>query len=144
MQLLDDAAKGKVTAEEVLTDTICILVQVRDEKQTRMENLIATLSHNEEGLPLAAEEIVTLLRQHLACKHSSRLPVLMVAAAYEVASDRLSERALPLKGHNAADEQTGAMGDVEVCLTNDEQVVTIYEMKAKRVTRDDIDRAMHV
>src|SRR5690606_15693978 len=36
----------------------------------------------------------------------------------------------------------GALGDVEVCLTNDDRVVTVYEMKSKRVTQDDIDRAM--
>jgi len=35
------------------------------------------------------------------------------------------------------------MGDVEVCLENDERVVTAYEMKTRRVTIDDIDRALH-
>ena len=34
------------------------------------------------------------------------------------------------------------MGDVEICLINDEQIVTAYEMKMKRVTIDDIDRAL--
>jgi hypothetical protein len=142
LQLLDDVATGKATAEQMLTDTVCVLLQVRDEKRSRMGTLVAALSHDDGGLPLASEAIVTVLQQHLACKHSSRLPVLIVAAAYEVAADRLAERALPLKGHNAADEQTGAMGDVEVSLTNDEQLVTIYEMKSKRVSRDDIDRAL--
>lgn len=142
LQLLDDVAAAKVTAEQVLTDAICVLLQVRDEKRSRMQTLVAALRHGDDALPLASEAIVTLLQQHLACKHSSRLAVLIVAAAYEVAAARLAEHALPLKGHNAADEQTGAMGDVEVCLTNDEQLVTVYEMKAKRVTRDDIDRAI--
>jgi DNA adenine methylase len=88
------------------------------------------------------EAIVMLLSQHLACKHSSRLPVLIVAAAYESAGVKLGERIRPLNAHNAADEQTGALGDVEICLTNDDQVRTIYEMKSKRVLRDDIDRAV--
>ena len=33
-----------------------------------------------------------------------------------------------LRPHNAADEQTGALGDIEICLIDDD-VVTIYEMK---------------
>jgi hypothetical protein len=34
------------------------------------------------------------------------------------------------------------MGDVEICLVNDDKVVTAYEMKMKRVRIDDIDRAL--
>lgn len=82
------------------------------------------------------------MQQHLACKHSSRLPVLIVAAAYQAAAARLGETARPLKGHLAADQQTGAKGDVEIRLINDDRVVTVYEMKSKRVTKDDIDRAL--
>ena len=55
---------------------------------------------------------------------------------------KTGERARPLRSHTAADEQTGAVGDVEICLTNDEQIVTVYEMKSKRVVQDDIDRAL--
>ncbi len=142
LRLLDDVAKNRVTAEQVLTDTLRVLVLVRDEKQERMDALVAALKHGDDALPLASEQIVTLLRQHLACKHSSRLPVLIVAAAYQAAAKRLGEEAMPLRGHLAADEQTGASGDVEVRLTNDERICTIYEMKSKRVTRDDIDHAL--
>jgi hypothetical protein len=49
---------------------------------------------------------------------------------------------LPLNGHNAADLQTGSLGDVEICLVGDNAVVTAYEMKMKRVTQDDIDHAV--
>ncbi len=142
LQLLEDVAQGRVTAEQVLIDTLRVLVLVRDEKQERMKTLVEALRHATDALPLASEGIVTLLRQHLACKHSSRLPVLIVAAAYHAAEGRLGEQAMPLRGHLAADEQTGAGGDVEIRLTNDERVCTIYEMKSKRVTRDDIDRAV--
>jgi hypothetical protein len=79
---------------------------------------------------------------HLKSKNSSRLPVLVVAAAYQVVGDKVDERLLPLRAHNAADEQTGAMGDVEICLANEDNVVTVYEMKKKRVTPDDINRAL--
>jgi len=142
LQLLDDVARGKVTAEQVLTEAIRALVLVRDDKQARMKGLVAALKHGDDSLPLPSEGIVTLLQQHLACKHSSRLPVLIVAAAYRAAEDRLGEKASRLKGHLSADEQSGAMGDVEVCLINDERIVTVYEMKAKRVTKADIDRAL--
>lgn len=67
---------------------------------------------------------------------------MIVAAAYRAAGAKIGEQVRSLNAHNAADEQTGALGDVEVCLTNEDQVRTSYEMKSKRVTRDDIDRAM--
>lgn len=125
-----------------MVDAIRILMLVRDDKQARMKGLVAALKHGDDALPLPTEGIVTLLEQHLACKHSSRLPVLIVAAAYQTAADRLGEAACALKGHLSADEQSGAMGDVEICLINDERVVTVYEMKSKRVTQGDIDRAL--
>ena len=140
--LLDDVAKGRISAEDILIEAIRILIGVRDDKQARMKGLVEALKHGDDALPLPTEGIVTLLKQHLACKHSSRLPVLIVAAAYECAAERLAEKACALKGHLSADEQSGAMGDVEVCLVNDERVVTVYEMKSKRVTKDDIDRAL--
>ena len=68
--------------------------------------------------------------------------MLIVAAAYRAVGARIGEQIRSLNAHNAADEQTGALGDVEVCLTNEDQVRTIYEMKSKRVIRDDIDRAL--
>ncbi len=142
LQLLEDVAEGRISAEQVLTDAIRILILVRDEKQARMQGLVAALKHGDDSLPLPTEGIVTLLEQHLACKHSSRLPVLIVAAAYQAAEEQLGEKASPLKGHLSADEQSGAMGDVEICLVNDEGVVTVYEMKSKRVTQGDIDRAL--
>jgi hypothetical protein len=71
------------------------------------------------------------------------LPVLVVAAAYEAAGARLSENMLPLNPHNAADLQTGSLGDVEICLMEDDSVVTAYEMKMKRVTRDCIGFLRH-
>lgn len=140
--VLDDVAKGKISAERVLTETMRLLIIVRDERNTRIDTLVKGLRQGAGALPLCVEAIVTLLEQHLACKHSSRLPVLMVAAAYTAAGSKLGERACSLRSHTAADEQTGAVGDVEICLTNDEQIVTVYEMKSKRVVQDDIDRAL--
>lgn len=78
----------------------------------------------------------------MTLKGTSRLPVLIVAAAYQAAGPFLGENNLPLKAHNAADIQTGALGDVEITLADDNHVVTSYEMKDRRVTRADIDRAL--
>lgn len=142
LQLLDDVHAGRVSAENLLTETVRVLLVMREEKKTRLETLLTDLRHADDTIPLAAEEIVTLVEQHLKCRDSSRLPVLVVAAAYNSVSAKLGERILPLRSHTAADEQTGALGDVEVCLANDDRIVTVYEMKMRRVTSGDVDRAV--
>lgn len=142
VQLLDDVANNRVSAEMLLHETIKVLLQMRDEKLARMQSLLTSLERAEGGLPLSSEAIVTLVSQHLACKNASRLPVLVVAAAYKAAGTRLSESMMELNSHNAADLQTGSLGDVEICLMGEDSVVTAYEMKMKRVTQDDIDAAV--
>lgn len=142
VMLLEEVALGREPAEAVLTDLLRVLVAIREEQRQRLETLKATLRIGAGSLPLSSEAIVTLIGQHLACRNSSRLPVLIVAAAYEAAAAQLGETHKPLHGHNAADRQTGAAGDVEITLTSDQQVRTIYEMKQKGVTRDDIDAAV--
>ncbi len=142
LQLLEDVYLDRITAEDLLTEVIRLLIIVRDEKASRMSTLLAGLQHSTGALPLSSEEIVKLLEQHLKCKNASRLPVLMVAAAYQTAAKHLGEYVRPLMSHNAADEQTGSLGDVEITLINDDRIVTAYEMKMKRVTIDDIDRAL--
>ncbi|MSS67581.1 DNA methyltransferase, partial [Xylella fastidiosa subsp. multiplex] len=77
----------------------------------------------------SSEVIVTLISQHLACKNASRLPVLVVAAAYQAVGAMLSESMVLLNAHNAADLQTGSLGDVEICMMGSDVVVTAYEMK---------------
>jgi len=142
IELLEEVAAGRLSAGDALIETLRILLMMRDERQSRIDSLLSSLNRGGGSLPLSSEAIVNLLDQHLKCKHSSRLPVLIVAAAYTAASGKLGERNLPLKGHDAADEQTGALGDVEICLTNDDRIRTIYEMKSKRVTKEDLERAL--
>jgi len=143
LELLEDVAKGHITADVVFVETVRVLMLMRDEKLARIASLLNTLEHTKGALPLSSESIVTLISQHLACKNASRLPVLVVAAAaYEAAGVRLSERMLPLNSHNAADLQTGSLGDIEICLMGDDAVVTAYEMKMRRITQDDINAAV--
>ena len=142
LELLEDVALLRISAKLLFVEAVRVLMLLRDEKLARMAAILDTLGRGEGALPLASEAIVTLISQHLGCKHASRLPVLVVAAAYVVTGTQLSERVLPLHSHQAADLQTGALGDVEICLMGENQVVTVYEMKTKRITQDDIDVAV--
>lgn len=141
LELLEDVATNRVGARVLFVETVRVLLRLRDEKLARIDSLVKTQERREGALPLSSEAIITVIGQHLACKNASRLPVLIIAAAYEAAGTRLRESLLTLNAHNAADRQTGALGDVEICLAEDDTVITTYEMKMKRVTRDDIDHA---
>jgi hypothetical protein len=142
LQILDTVHSGKETAKNVIQEIIRFLIVIKEENEARMNQLLAELKQTQDVLPLSSEEIVTLLSQHLSSKHASRLPVLIVAAAYRAVGERIGEGSMPLEAHNAADKQTGSLGDVEITLVNDEKIITSYEMKDKRVTKDDIDVAL--
>jgi hypothetical protein len=142
LQLLTNVHEDNVSAEAMLAEVIRCLVILRDEQRQRMQTLLAQLKTVKDATPLSSEAIVTLIQQHFSSPKSSRLPVLAVAAAYKAAQNHLGERVLPLQGHNAADKQTGALGDLEITLIDDDDVVTSYEMKAKRVTQNDINHAL--
>jgi DNA adenine methylase len=142
LQLFDDIQKSRVSAQNVMDETIRLLILERDKRDMSIKNLLKDIEHTVDKLPLSAEDIVKLIRQHLDCKNSSRLPVLVVAAAYRAAEERLGERILHLHPHNAADKQTGAAGDLEITLVGDDDVVTAYEMKMKPVTKSDINNAI--
>ena len=139
LQLLTDVHEGKVSAQDLLAEIIRRLLIYRNERKQKTTSLLEQL--DTDSLDLSAEGIVTLIQQHLNSPRSSRLPVLVVAAAYRAAEERLRERILPLHSHTAADKQTGALGDVEITLVDDDNVITGYEMKDQRVTKIDIDKA---
>jgi len=142
LELLDLIQSSKLDPRTALKEIIRFLLIIKNENETRMKQLLRELKHSDDTLPLSSEQIVTLLQQHLSSKNSSRLPVLMVAAAYLAVKDRIGETALPLQSHTAADKQTGSIGDVEVTLINDDQIITCYEMKDKKVTIVDIENAL--
>ncbi len=143
LDILDVVHKGIVDSEIMLQEVIRFLVSVKNERLQRFNSLLAGLKANEkERIPLSSEGIITLIQQHLACPNSSRLPVLIVASAYTVAGNYLKEKVLSLQSHNAADLQTGALGDIEITLESDGDIVTSYEMKMKRVLKSDLERAL--
>jgi DNA adenine methylase len=141
MEILEQVFTKPEIASDVLQEIIRFLLIIKKEDEHRMEQLIAALKQT-DILSLSSEEIVTLLVQHLNCKHSSRLPVLIVASAYQTVKKQIGETNKSLEAHNAADKQTGSLGDVEIILTNEDKIVTCYEMKDKRVTKTDIDVAL--
>ncbi len=142
VQVLEAVATGAVEAESALVEIVRLMFKMRDENLARMTSLMASLKRTEGALPLSSEAIVNLISQHLACKNSSRLPVLIVAAAYDTVGSCMKEKILTLNPHNAADSQTGSLGDVEICIVGEDAVVTSYEMKMKLVTFNDIDVAV--
>lgn len=143
VKLITAAYGGLVKPEFLLIELLGWLIAIREERAQRVKTIIASLKAVQTELSsLPAENIVTLIQQHLALPKSSRLPVLIVTAAYQAARERLGEQALPLQGHNAADRQTGALGDVQIVLKDESDVLTVYEMKAKRVLREDLDIAV--
>ena len=142
VELITAVHLQKVLPEDLLAEIVRWLLIVRDEREQRFETLFASLDATRGDSTLSAESIVTLIQQHLALPKSSRLPVLVVAAAYHASQEYIGEKYLSLEGHNAADKQTGALGDVQIALKDDANVVTVYEMKAKRVTKEDIDIAL--
>ena len=142
LRLLTDVHQGAVSAADVLAETIRLLLIRKNRRQEQLDALLQGLQVSGETLPLSSEGTVRLIAQHLASPHSSRLPVLVVAAAYQAVSELLGESIRPLQSHNAADKQTGAVGDVEILLAGEDRVVTGYEMKTRRVTRDDVDLAL--
>jgi len=141
--LLEAVHLGVADAESLLEEAIRVLLTIRDERDALQTLLLASFRRADEMLPLSSEEIVKLIGDHLRRRNASRLPVLAVAAAYKAAEDQLAERAKPLRSHNAADEQTGARGDIEILRLVGDRVVTAYEMKDKPVMLADIDIAMH-
>ncbi|MDE0118846.1 MAG: hypothetical protein OXM55_02420 [Bdellovibrionales bacterium] len=114
--LLDTVHKRTVTSETMLLDCIRILIKVKNENAKRLNTLMSGLKTSKDKSHLSVEDIINLLTQHLACKKSSRLSVLIVAAAYKSAEKYLKQKVLSLKSHTAADKQTKALGDVEITL----------------------------
>lgn len=142
LELITDVHENRVLATYLLAEAVRCLVIIRDNRVKRMEMLLSEIKTSVGTTALSSEAIVTLIQQHLNCRGSSRLPVLVIAVAYKVAAEHLRERILALQAHTAADQQTKTLGDIEITLIDDDNIITSYEMKTRRVTREDIDRAL--
>lgn len=144
LRILDVVHREIEPASSILNEILRILVLQRDEAEQLLQEQLKKLERleDESAISLSSEGIVGLISGQLAIAGASRLPVLLVAAAYNAVGDRIGEQILSLNAHNAADSQTGAAGDVEVTLVDDDRLVTVYEMKMKRVLESDIHAAL--
>ncbi len=142
LQLLTDVQSGRVESEQLLAETIRQLVLIRETNTAKISDLLRNLQDESSGNMLAAEAIVKVIEHHLSMSGVSRLPVLIVAAIYQVAKNNLGERLLELEAHQAADKQTGAIGDLQITLIDDANIVTAYEMKDRPVTIEALDLAV--
>lgn len=129
-------------AENVLLEIIRNLNDIKEENRIKIQTQLDAIKASSDGANLSSEDVVNLIVQHLQCKNSSRLPVLVVTAAYMSVSDLTGESARRLLSHQAPDKQTGALGDVEITLATEENTVTCYEMKTRTVLRTDIEKAI--
>jgi hypothetical protein len=141
-RLLHEVAEQHESAEKMLTETLHQLLLLRDERQAQTNQLLSSLNTSSDKLALSSDDILALIHQHLACKNSSRLPVLLFAAAYQAVGFLIGEQPLGLKGYLSADEQTGAIGDLEIRLVTEQRLGTVYEMKQRTISQDDLDRAV--
>jgi DNA adenine methylase len=142
LDLLTAVHSNQVAADKLLAEVIRHLLIFRDERKHRLASMLDELKASHDSVPLSAEAIISLIEKHLSLRGASRLPVLVVAGAYSTVSDYLKERVLPLESHTAADQQTGALGDLQITVLDDDEIITSYEMKTNPVTTLDIDHAL--
>lgn len=142
IEILESIESGELDAKDVLAETIRLLIRIRDEREARLESLKGEIRAGGQIVALSTEDMVGVLTQLFSLKGTSRLPVLVVAAAYQCAEKTLGERVLPLHWHNAADAMTGSLGDIEIALVSEDRIVTVYEMKDKEIVRADLERAV--
>jgi hypothetical protein len=139
ISLLELVQNGSLNAQELLTEAIRQLLLVKNERQQQIGSLIQRIK--DQKVNLSADSIIQILNQHLQSKRSSRLPVLLVTAAYDVARDYLHKHPKPLQPHTAADIRAGTLGDLEIEFSTHQRLAVVYEMKTRRITINDLERA---
>lgn len=137
--VLDRVQSGRLPAKEVLAELIRQLILLRSERKNEIKNIVKEIEKQTKDF-ISAEQIVHIIQKHLKCPRSSRLPVLIVTAAYNTISTIVGKTPKPLRAHTAADKPSGTLGDVEVL--REESIVVVYEMKTRKIKRTDIDTAI--
>lgn len=137
--VLDRVQSGRLPAKEVLTELIRQLILFRSEIKNEIKNILNEIERQTKDF-IPAERIVSIIQKHLKCPRSSRLPVLVLTAAYNTISTIVGKTPKPLHAHTAADKPSGTLGDVEIL--RGESIVVVYEMKTRKVKRTDIDIAV--
>jgi len=115
---------------------------MKDNQSFQLDKALDSLKYSECTIPLSSEDIVKLMGQHLMSPYSRQLQILVVAAAYKVAEQNLGEHFLPLQALDAIDLPMQSFGDLPMAHIDDYRGVTVYELKAKRVEKEDINVAI--
>lgn len=145
-RIIQNVDTDPTIAYDVLTKLVAELLNVKTSQESQLQVMQEKLKaiNGEDEEILSSEDIVDLLTLHLkSSTRTSRLPVLIIAAAYEAIRPPFTQKTKPLEKHNAADSQTGSLGDIEITLETSDRVITCYEMKDKEVQINDILIALH-
>ena len=136
--VLKEVSKNKEMAEDIIKEIFRILICLELKEK---ENIKAAISNLKGKSSYSSREIIDLIRQHLLCKRSSRLPVLVIAAAFKVIEDLKIYKVKEISMHNAADNQTENIGDVEVYSTSSNLLIA-FEVKKRKINRHDVNVAL--
>lgn len=127
----DEVEEQGQDAFEGLTYLVSRQIQIREGKKADL----AAFARDYSELNNIAH-IIHLFNNHFSHKYkskgASRLPVLSIYAIYSVMVEQVGRYSgktlLPLQSHSAADERTGAVGDIEVA-REDETIFEALEIK---------------
>lgn len=142
IDILNLVQLAQLDPKELLSELIRRLILLREQRQQQLAQLHREVELSKDVEQFSVEKITNLLKQHLSCPHSSRLPVLILRAAYNTVHDLINKQVGAIHPHTAADKATGAAGDIEITLLNTGDIVLIYEVKAKKLTVEDIQLAV--
>lgn len=116
VSLLQDIQNGERPPEDYLKEVLRLLIlQRKSQQQAILERLRRIESVPRE---LNTQQIWEIISAHLKMPRSSRLPVLIIAAAYDTAQESLDKRYTRLLPHTAADKPADALGDLEIELSS--------------------------
>ncbi len=140
ISLLQDIQKGVHPPEDYLKEALRLLIQIRDTQQQAIQERLSRLEgvHKELG----TQQILEIISKHLKMPRSSRLPVLVIAAAYDTTKESLSKHYMRLLPHTAADKPTDVLGDLEIELSGQGIPYIVYEVKDRVITQSDIQNAL--
>jgi DNA (cytosine-5)-methyltransferase 1 len=139
LYILDSVANGTVKSSYVLSEFFRLELIEKSKREASLEWLAKHLADQR----ISILQIVEALEQHFLLPRSARLPVLGIQAIYMTMMSHIARyqgmSLSPLSEHSAADENTGAVGDVEV-IDADGDVFEGVEVKHGVVIDDNIVR----
>lgn len=135
LSILDAVANGRASALEVIAEFFRFELKNRESQLANAE----WLAKRRAKSTVTIAEITDALAEHFTMPKSARLPVLAIQALYDAMMPHVARydgmELVELSEHSAADEHTGAVGDVEV-IDCDGDVFEAVEVKHEVVVSD--------